>query len=164
MTTRAKTADNHVADATTPTTVTATVLDSTEWGITPDRKVRPIRLEVDGDVYTLDNDQEGARRDRDRADRRRQLRDLLADRPDLQKLTTHVENDVSDSMTEEMDETVRAIGWIMVHNNQHEIWRLAYLRFAEESAYTVGDETRFLLKRPTGQGGGFTDPDRGSGS
>src|SRR5712692_3529719 len=159
MTTRAHAADNNGASA-MPTTVTATVLDSTDWGIGSDRKLRPIRLEVDGDVYTLENDQEKARVDRDRSARRSQLHTLLADRLDLQELATWTQNDVTDSMTEELDETVRAIGWIMVQNKQHELWRLAYLCFAEGSAYEIGDETRFLLNRPTGGGGGITDPDR----
>ncbi len=90
-----------------------------------------MRLEVDGDVFTLENNQEKARVDRDRAARRRQL---LQIRPVGQKsleLATWTHNDATDSMTEEMDETMRAIGWIMVQNKQRELWRLAYLRFAE---------------------------------
>ena len=53
---------------------------------------------------------------------------------------------------------MRRIGFLLVLHGQHALWQLAYQEWNREAGYCIGDETLFLLDRPTSIQPGYQGP------
>lgn len=129
-------------------TVTATIIDEGLGG-PPDALRRMIHaVEVAGDVYRREANQDLAHAQVAKAQRWARLKELLADRPEAWSFIQECLADEALVILREFDAHMRATGELLVTNGYADLWRLIYLRWREGDLYVLDDEIRFLRKEP----------------